>query len=246
MRPQCTPDWGVETTNLGLIMPGSKDCLPYIPSFNFEILRKCKLTSCNPLSDIYKMADTSALHWRIDITAIWHTGLTTPKRGTLSKHGVYEKVPALRDNYSMEGDLFKYSHTSHERASIVNVFQWHDGKHCYETDKERIFKCEWSYCVLPGSGESFDIFIESKLFRLLGVQFSGGKNHEAQTLPFKAYMMNLLAEHCGKGKRWVYVAWYAHASLWKIPMAGWDLQRDFLAYLDNIIHPYFMQIFVSM
>ena len=40
-----------------------------------------------------------------------------------------------------------------------------------------------------------------RLFRLGGAQISGGKNHEAQTLPFKAYMVKLLAEHCGKGKR---------------------------------------------
>ena len=125
----------------------------------------------------------------------------------------------------MEVDLLKYSHTSHESASIVDLFQWHDGQHCCETDKEGIFTCECSYCVLHVSWESFDIFIESGLFRLGGAQISGGKNHEAQTLPFKAYMVKLLAEHCGKGKRWVYVAWYAHASLWKIPMVGWDLLR---------------------
>ena len=96
------------------------------------------------------------------------------------------------------------------------------------------------------SWESFDIFIESGLFRLGGAQISGGKNHEAQTLPFKAYMVKLLAEHCGKGKGWVYVAWYAHASLWKIPMVGWDLLGAFLAYTDNTVHPNCMQIFVFM
>ena len=106
----------------------------------------------------------------------------------------------MRDNYSMEVDLLKYSHTSHESASIVDLFQWHYGQHCCETDKEGIFTCELSYCVLHVSWESFDIFIESGLFRLGGAQISGGKNHEAQTLPFKAYMVKLLAEHCGKGK----------------------------------------------
>ena len=123
----------------------------------------------------------------------------------------------------MEVDLLKYSHTSHERANIVNLFQWHDGQHFCETDKEGIFTCEWSYCVLHVCWESFDIFIESGLFRLGGAQISGGKKYEARTLPFKVYMVKLLAEHCGKGKRWVYVAWYVHATLWKIPMVGWDL-----------------------
>ena len=42
-------------------------------------------------------------------------------------------------NISMEVDLLKYSHTSHERANIVNLFQWHDGQHCCETDKEGNF-----------------------------------------------------------------------------------------------------------
>ena len=153
-----------------------------------------------------------------------HTKKGNPLRVHVKIWRLWKKVPALRDNYSMEVDLLKSSHTSHERASIVNLFQWHDGQHCCETDKEEFFTCEWSYCVLHVSWESFDIFIESGLFRLGSAQISGGKNHEAQTLPFKAYMVKLLAEHCGKGKRWVYVAWYAHASLWKIPMVGWDLK----------------------
>ena len=124
-----------------------------------------------------------------------------PPSGTRQNMASLKKVPALRDNYSMEVDLLKYSHTSHESASIVNLFQWHDGQHFCEIDKVGIFTCEWSYCVLQVSWESFDIFIESGLFRLGVAQFSGGKNHEAQTLPCKAYMVKLLAEHCGEGKR---------------------------------------------
>ena len=59
----------------------------------------------------------------------WHGnayGRTTPKKGTpfgyTSKHGVFEKkVPVLCDNYSMEVDLLKYLHTSHERASFSGM-----------------------------------------------------------------------------------------------------------------------------
>ena len=175
-----------------------------------------------------------------------HTKKGNPLRVHVKIWRLWKKVPSLRDNYSMEVDLLKYSHTSHERANIVNLFQWHDGQHFCETDKEGIFTCEWSYCVLHVCWESFDIFIESGLFRLGGAQISGGKKYEARTLPFKVYMVKLLAEHCGKGKRWVYVAWYVHATLWKIPMVGWDLLGAFLAYLDSTVHPYCMQIFVSM
>ena len=185
--------------------------------------------------------DVSSLHVTVSLQ-----GLGNPLRVHVKIWRLWKKVPSLRDNYSMEVDLLKYSHTSHERANIVNLFQWHDGQHCCETDKEGIFTCEWSYCVLHVCWESFDIFIESGLFRLGGAQISGGKKYEARTLPFKVYMVKLLAEHCGKGKRWVYVAWYVHATLWKIPMVGWDLLGAFLAYLDSTVHPYCMQIFVSM
>ena len=115
-----------------------------------------------------------------------HTKKGNPLRVHVKIWRLWKKVPALRDNYSMEVDLLKYSHTSHERASIVNLFQWHDGQNCCETDKEGIFTCEWSYCLLHVSWESFDIFIESGLFRLGGAQISGGKNHEAQTLPLQS------------------------------------------------------------
>ena len=119
-------------------------------------------------------------------------GLTTPKRGTpfgvhVKIWRLWKKFPSLRDNYSMEVDLLKYSHTSHERENIVNLFQWHDGQHFFETDKEGIFTCEWSYCVLHVCWDSFDIFIESGLFRLGGAQISLGKKYEARTLPFKVY-----------------------------------------------------------
>ena len=129
------------------------------------------------------------------------TNLVLSKKGTPQNMGSLKKIPALRDNYSMEVDLLKYLHTSYERANIVKLFQWHDGQHCCTTGNEGIFTCDWSYCVLHVFSESFDIFIESELFRLVGVHFSGGKRHEAQTLPFKACMVKLLAEHCERGKR---------------------------------------------
>ena len=57
-------------------------------------------------------------------------GITTPKRGILPLQ-IHVKIwrlcnknnPALRDNYSMEVNLLKYSHTSLKRENIINLFQ---------------------------------------------------------------------------------------------------------------------------
>ena len=195
--------------------------------------------------------DVSAVSCTCHNKSVSLQGLTTPKRGTpfgyTSKYGVFEKKFHLCVITIPWKWIFWSIRIHHTKGQIfVNLFQWHDGQHFCETDKEGIFTCEWSYCVLHVCWDSFDIFIESGLFRLGGAQISGGKKYEARTLPFKVYLVKLLAEHCGKGKRWVYVAWYVHATLWKIPMVGWDLLGAFLAYLDSTIHPDCMQIFVSM
>ena len=111
-----------------------------------ESLTKYKNTLISLVNSLMQLESTTRSH---------HTKkgnplrVTTPKgeppSGTRQNMASLKKnVPALRDNYSMEVDLLKYSHTSHESASIVDLFQWHDGQHCCETDNEGIFTCEWS------------------------------------------------------------------------------------------------------